>query len=147
MFIGALFKQPKSRTQSKRPSTHKCVIKMQNVHKREYYSTIKRNEFESVKSEVDEPRPCEGSQQNKQHVLHQKLTLHCKAIILQLKINLKIKNDHCRIVPHNQETIIFKISLHEECVVSSYNVATHTNGNEQTTTIHSCFGASLVGSW
>ena len=86
MFTAALFTMDRTRKQPRCPLTDEWIKKVQYIYTTQYYSTIKSNEFESVTSEVDEPRPCEGSQKNKQ-VLQQKLTLHCKAITIQLKIN------------------------------------------------------------
>jgi len=47
MFIAALFAISRTRKQYKCPSTDEWIKKMWNIHTREYYSTIKRNEIGS----------------------------------------------------------------------------------------------------
>ena len=58
MFIAALFTIAKTWKQPRCPSTDDWIKKLWYIYTMEYYSAIKRNEFESVPSQVNEPRAC-----------------------------------------------------------------------------------------
>ena len=47
-FIAALFTIARIPKQPRRPLTDEWIMKMQYIYTTEYYSTIKRNKFESV---------------------------------------------------------------------------------------------------
>ena len=72
MFIAALFAISRTWKQYKCPSTDEWIKKMWNMHTMEYYSTIKRNEIESVvviSMNLELTIQSEVSQKNKYHIL------------------------------------------------------------------------------
>ena len=74
MFIAALFIIARTQKQPRCPSADEWIRKLWYVYTMEYYSTIKRNEIESVVvmwMNLEPPIQSEGSQKqkNKYHVL------------------------------------------------------------------------------
>ena len=58
MFIAVLFTEGRSWKQSSCSLIDEWIKQLWYIYTMEYYSAIKRNEFESVPSQVNEPRAC-----------------------------------------------------------------------------------------